>query len=249
MVLTNNQKGQKYAMLDIITDGDLTLELSDKLLNFISRQDLKNGDRLPAERALAGIFGVTRGNVRKAMLVLENLGKVERRRGAGTYVANQLDELDENQSANQVFHDVMEIRCIIEPKIAELACARRTAKQLDQLKIITCDHQKRLLTGQPEGDLDAQFHYCFAQCSGNQRLAEIMKWLNELYRVGRASGMRNDEWRQFSVNTHLRIIDALERRSVKECKAAVESHLAVVLEKHPLAVGGNNISDQVDGDD
>ena len=42
-------------------------------------------------------------------------------------------------------------------------------------------------------------------------------------------------WRQFSVSSHLRIIDALERRSPEDSRKALEEHIDTVIHKHLFA--------------
>ena len=49
---------------------------------------LKPGDRLPPERQLAELFGVSRNSVRDAIRVLELTGMVIARQGEGTVVAD-----------------------------------------------------------------------------------------------------------------------------------------------------------------
>lgn len=65
----------------------LYLELQDAVRALIVRQELQPGDRLPTERALMQRFGVSRITVTRALLNLETEGLVDRRQGAGTFVA------------------------------------------------------------------------------------------------------------------------------------------------------------------
>ncbi len=63
------------------------LQIVEELLGRIERGDLAPGDRLPSERDLAETFGVNRRTLRDALDVLDRRGLVDRRRGAGTFVA------------------------------------------------------------------------------------------------------------------------------------------------------------------
>ncbi len=51
-------------------------------------QDLKPGDRLPPERQLVQMLGVSRGSVRDAIRSLELMGLLEPRQGIGTVVCD-----------------------------------------------------------------------------------------------------------------------------------------------------------------
>lgn len=214
-------------------------QLLDTLWRFIRNGNFQIGDRLPSERAMAEALGISRTSLRKAIQVLAARGLLESRHGDGTYLRQTPDvvtTLPADTGDLDAFADILEAREILEPAIAELACLRHTQEQLDQLKIITCDQQRRLLTGQDDGELDAAFHTALARCSGNAALVELMDDINTRYRHCRAPELRDREWRQFSVDTHLRIIDALERRSIAECRAAVLEHLRAVRQTHPYIV-------------
>ena len=125
--------------------------------------------------------------------------------------------LEAVDSEGLMFDEVTEYRRIVEPGIAEIAAVRHTSEQLDRLKIIACDQQRRLLVGENDGDLDARFH------------------LNRIYAKGRTPELRDTPWRQFSVSSHLRIIDALERRSPEDSRKALEEHIDTVIHKHLFA--------------
>jgi GntR family transcriptional regulator len=55
---------------------------------------LTPGDRLPPERELAATLGISRPTLRRALEQLEAAGRIERRQGSGTYLAEPRVELD-----------------------------------------------------------------------------------------------------------------------------------------------------------
>lgn len=68
-------------------DGTLASRLSRAVGALIAGGELRPGDRLPAERALAAVTSVSRGTVVAAYADLADSGIVERRQGSGTRVA------------------------------------------------------------------------------------------------------------------------------------------------------------------
>ena len=199
-------------------------KLSERLRQFMAENHFRDGDKLPPERALAESFGVSRNSVREAIHALAERGLLESRHGDGTYVRVPDMEplrsaiLEAVDSEGHLFDEVMEYR--------------RTPEQLDRLKIIACDQQRRILIDGDDGELDAQFHLCLAECSGNRLLINTVALLNEQYASGRTADLRDASWHQFSVASHLRIIDALERQSAEDCRKAVEEHLDTIVHKH-----------------
>ena len=216
-------------------------KLSERLQQFMAEGNFRDGDKLPPERSLAESFGVSRSSVREAIRALAEKGLLESRHGDGTYVRVPDIEplrnaiIEAVDSEGMMFDEVTEYRRIVEPAIAELAALRRTPDQLDRLKIIACDQQRRFLLGEDDGDLDARFHQQLAECAGNRLLTETIIRLNALYAGGRTPDLRDEAWRQFSMSSHLRIIDALERQSPGEARKAVEDHLGHIAQKHLFA--------------
>ena len=121
--------GEKYMDgLQKINKGLLTAKVEEKLLDFILREPIEVGEKIPNEFTLAEMFGVGRGTVREAVKSLASKGVLEVRRGLGTFViststleqdplglANVLD--DQYELALQLF----EVRLMFEPEIAALA--------------------------------------------------------------------------------------------------------------------------------
>jgi GntR family transcriptional regulator len=76
----------------------LYIQIADGLLEKIEGGELSPGERLPPERELSQMLGVNRMTLRRALQRLELQGLLDRRQGAGTYVAapkieRQADEL------------------------------------------------------------------------------------------------------------------------------------------------------------
>ena len=57
-------------------------EIADQIRGELSNRRLRPGDRLPAERALAEQFGVSRNTLREALRSLENSGLLRLQKGA-----------------------------------------------------------------------------------------------------------------------------------------------------------------------
>jgi DNA-binding GntR family transcriptional regulator len=56
------------------------------ILSKIESGDISPGQRLPTERELVILYGVSRPTVAKALSRLQHQGVIERRAGSGTYV-------------------------------------------------------------------------------------------------------------------------------------------------------------------
>jgi DNA-binding FadR family transcriptional regulator len=74
--------------------------VAEQLLEYIAREKLLPGDRLPTEQGLAEILGATRNVTREAVKVLAAIGRLSVRRGAGIFVASSPGILAEDQLAH-----------------------------------------------------------------------------------------------------------------------------------------------------
>jgi len=75
-------------------------EIVNELLDKVGAGDLKIGDRLVPETDLATQYVVSRHTIREAMRCLQDLGMIERRKGAGTYLISDQPKKDFSYSIN-----------------------------------------------------------------------------------------------------------------------------------------------------
>ncbi|MFM1652421.1 GntR family transcriptional regulator [Brevibacillus sp. B_LB10_24] len=69
-------------------------QLKEIIVEEIESGKLQHGDKLPSERDLAEQFNISRMTARHAISILEREGVVERRVGAGTFIARKRIEMD-----------------------------------------------------------------------------------------------------------------------------------------------------------
>jgi len=109
--------------------------LAKQICDLIAAGDVGPRARLPSERTLAERFGVSRTQVREAIIALEVQGVVEVRVGSGIYVA----EAPEARSVTFELPrgpgpiETLRARVVIESEIAALAAIERKDSDLDRL--------------------------------------------------------------------------------------------------------------------
>jgi DNA-binding transcriptional regulator YhcF (GntR family) len=111
----------------------------DQLRRAINVGDYLPGERLPAERTLADVLGVSRVVVQRALRVLQGEGSIETRRGGtgGAFVAApehrlRLQTARVTDQLPQIEQE-LEFRLAIEPRAAALAAQRRSLRDLELL--------------------------------------------------------------------------------------------------------------------
>src|SRR5690242_12175666 len=111
----------------------------DRMLDLLKTGMLRAGDRLPSERELIEIFGVSRPSLREALRALAMLGVVDTRHGGGAYISDLeprtlLAPLDFFLSLSQAnLADAFESRRIVETEIARKAATNATGEDVEAL--------------------------------------------------------------------------------------------------------------------
>jgi len=136
-----------------------------------------NGYLLPSERDMAAQFGVARNTLRRIIRQIEAEGLIESHPGRGSVVrlsplGDQMSRADVTPPTTQTSPaDLLEMRTLLEPLVAELAARRATPEQISALEAV---HQDAVEVKEP-ATLDhwvAELHHLLWRATGNAALLE-----------------------------------------------------------------------------
>jgi DNA-binding FadR family transcriptional regulator len=186
------------------------------------------GEALPPERALAGMYGVSRDTVREAIRELSDAGYLVPRRGryGGTFVADPLPRPAAPTEVDRAeIDDILGMRRIIEGGAARAAAGRTmTAEERDALwQRYTATRDAGL---EDYRRLDSLLHLAIAEAAGIRSLvplvaenrARINVWLDSFPLLPRAI--------EHSEVQHERIVTAILAGRADAADAAMRDHLA-----------------------
>ncbi|MEZ7004336.1 FadR/GntR family transcriptional regulator [Streptomyces sp. AD55] len=215
------------------------LSVALQVLESITNGHYSAGDRLPSDRDLAEVTGVSRLTVREALLALEFLGVVQVRPGEGTYITahgGRSSVFDEIVGAEQVRvspEEVLEARRTVEVGLIPLVVERATPADIQRLRTVI-DNSEALVE-QPGrlGDfvhLGLLFHTEIARCARNTHLTGISTALvdldeNPLWTLLNAWAMQSVEARREQIREHHRLVDAIEAKDVTTAQQLARDHL------------------------
>jgi GntR family transcriptional repressor for pyruvate dehydrogenase complex len=207
-------------------------KIVEQIKGLIKDGQLKPNDQLPAERELAKMLGCSRTSLREACRVLESEGLIISKPGGGRFIQKvdqrlilkyQINPIDILEKSTII--QFLEVREVLEPKIAEFACERATNKDLEKLKNALERMKDKLLVFEKEIDADSNFHLALAEASHNFLLISFMETNLNLYRQVRKQTLRKTERYYESINEHKAIYDAIINRDSKLAVNAVNNHL------------------------
>ena len=157
-----------------------------RILELIRTGSLRPGDRLPPERQLIEIFGISRPSLREALRALSTLGVIELRHGGGAFVGDLeaktlLAPLDFFLSLTKTnLKDAFDCRLVIENEIVRRGAGKARRSDVSELNRIVEAHET--IQDDPVGFriLDTQFHEKLSAIAGNAVLQRIAYGLYNL---------------------------------------------------------------------
>lgn len=238
------------------TDSVEGLEQTARLLELIRLRGFQPGDKLPSERDLAALFGMSRSAVRESLIRLDTLRIVESRPKSGVYLQPYgaersieamvlFAETNTPLTAAEVVQSV-ELRSVLEIEAIRLACLRRTQEDLDALQQILRDSAAALERGETLAELDPLFHKAIVAATKNDVL---LRFINVFYRMSRKRRQIYFHEQQQSKRSHaqhLKLYKAIEAQDGELGQQILRRHLKGVdayfrmffSEVHPQAAPG-----------
>lgn len=218
---------------------------------FLSHQ-LQVGDKLPSERDLANLFGVSRNSVREALQILALRDVIEIRRGGGSYVKQSntqfMDELSERLTVTDehLIFEMLEVRSALEVEAVSLAAQRATAEDLHNIRKSLKEMAIFGKDEKAEAQADFHFHMHIIKASHNSiliHLAEtLMGQMEQTVYATRQHRFVNLDRYEETYNEHKNIYIALASGDSELAKSLMATHLMKVrkeLSKESVAFDGN----------
>jgi len=205
----------------------------------IRRGGLQRGDRLPSERQLSQLLGVSRPSVREALHSLEALGIIAERVTSGPESAKVLaTEPSDALTSMLRLHiglsnfaevEVVQTRLIVEEWAVREAAAKATAAEIAQLTQMLEAMEKPGVDILQFNALDSIFHTSIAQASRNRLIAYLTGALRDTVERHRLSAMRAlGPWPEVSKclqAEHRSILNAISAGDADAAAAALKDHL------------------------
>lgn len=200
---------------------------------------LRSGDRLPGERQLGEMLGVSRATVREALRVLEALEIVRVNRGSGrgagsvivTEPGGAMTRLLGAHLALSHFsmEDVVETRIAVEVSAVALAAQRADPEHVEGLASVLARMADTELGPGDFYELDTAFHVAIADASGNRLLSYLMQAIRDVVRTEMLGSLdRVTDWAETSAllrTEHEAILAAIRAGDAPRAAALIRRHI------------------------
>lgn len=212
--------------------GSVSDLIAQRILEMISSERLRPGDRLPSERELAVLLGASRPSLREAFRSLRAQGYVDIRHGSGVFVADpattsslQAAVRDEQMSLAELF----DMREVIELPAAAWAACNHNAQRLDRVteayETLTAANLVPGIAWRRLQELDAAFHMRIVEAAGNRFLIRTLGVLQEMLARGMETTLQIPGRLEKSRRDHKRILDALLAADPTAARRAAGAHI------------------------
>lgn len=217
--------------------GTLYENVAMQIEALITGESLKAGDKLPPERELADIFGVSRTCIREAVKSLAARGFLSIEHGRGVFVREHanVSEADVDQILKQILwtkpedmHNLFEIRRLIEPQGASWAAERATEQELSNICMLVENYQQEdasRVNFIKSWETDTKFHLAIAKASRNGVLVRIMESMLDLMAESRKQTLQVAHRLIKSGNEHRLICEAIVNRDPAAASKCMLNHL------------------------
>lgn len=211
--------------------SDAVLE---ELKRMIRNNDIRVGEKLPNQNALAAQLGVSRTSLREAISKLALFGAIDQKPGVGTVLISKYLALNADtiapplMSDTQAASELNKARQIIEIGAAALASECATDQQIKKAGELIREMKKALETDNAQKyiELDMAFHLQVAQSTNNRFIiysynsmqGYIEQYIQECLNL-------IPEMQKTSIGFHINIYQAIKSRDAEKAALQMKTHI------------------------
>lgn len=210
--------------------GKLLVEqVEEDLYRLIKETPYRVDEKLPNEFKLAETFEVSRSTIREAIRSLTSKGILEVRRGSGTYVVGTFLPEDDPlgikgfEDKEAIALDLVDVRLMIEPAMAEAACKNATDEEIEHLKELCDIVEEKALNGENYIKEDIAFHCFVAECSKNKIVEQLIPIIDTA--VMMFVNITHKKVLNETLLTHRAVADAIADRDPVGARNAMIMHM------------------------
>ena len=203
----------------------VVLLVIERIKEALVHKELRPGEYLPSEEALARSLGVGKSSVREAIKMLQAMGVVEVRRGQGTLIREHLGDDIINPLIFQLImeggriDDVVDIRMMFEPAYTIMAMHRATREDIEAIKATVDSFEQVISRGEQQAEDDIAFHLAILQATHNPFVIRIGETILQLFKASISRSMTDIP--RVALEDHRRILAAFLARDESALRSAI----------------------------
>lgn len=203
--------------------------VADQLIQIIITDELQAGDKLPNEFELAKLLNVGRGTIREAMKKLESQNILVIKQGSGTFISDKKGLMEDPMGLRffkdklKLAKDLLDIRMLIEPAIAEMAALNATKEDIEKIRYYSKKVEKDVLNKIDHHENDVLFHTAIANSTDNLVVPNLIPIINKSIKV--ITNVTYRELAELTIENHREILSAISDHNPVLAKDAMILHI------------------------
>jgi GntR family transcriptional repressor for pyruvate dehydrogenase complex len=219
----------------------VSAQIAEQIRSSILAGEFTPGEKLPPERELAEMFGVSRPSVRQAINMLASSGMVISSQGVGTIVLSLVDSTAEThlsellRGEQERALDILEVRKGVEGWTSFYAAQRALPEDLSRLQMVINAMETNFDSGVNSLDYDVNFHILIARATHNVAWLQLMQTLFDSMRKFQQSVWRSiyfpKEDYRIAYDFHRQIFNAIRAKDGAKAQELMLEHLNIAQER------------------
>jgi DNA-binding FadR family transcriptional regulator len=228
--------------LQTVEPRRLYRQIAEQIAGLIDAGEFARGARLPAERELASLLGVSRTSVREAIISLEIAGLVEVRVGTGIFVTASRTAAGTDVDKGPGPFELLSARKLIEGEIAALAASHAKAADVDALRQSVARMTSHVDDFAMREQSDREFHLGIAKATRNSSLELVVEglWNQRAELWGRMQQhFHTETLARQTIRDHAAILAAVAAHDAGAARSAMRRHIGRVAREFQRGVTDN----------
>ncbi len=211
-------------------------QVFEQLRDRITERTWLPGTKIPSEKSLADMLGVSRVSVREALQMLSSLGLLETTHGGGTYVREYSGEVFLNPLLPMLALDtpdilhVLEYRKMIEKGIVSLVVERAGSAEIEELESAFHAMVEHKNDPRAFAQADLSFHLALARATANPVVIKVNAVITDILKVS-MYGIVDSLGTKDGLYYHRKILDAIKARKGSRAESLMAEHVERTIQR------------------
>lgn len=226
-------------------------EMRTKIGDYILKNGLVSGDRLPSIGEFSTLMGASSSVIREVLRTFETIGIVSIVNGRGVYIANPnlLKQTDQNihfELDRAYIIDLIALRRLLEREAIRLAIEQASQDEIAELEAAARALMVNFYSGKCESKYDTQFHNTLYMLAHNRAFISFQKMCDKAFAfLSPEPGRIYDPYAE-SLPWHWDLYLAIRKRNLEEAlqigDRITENTLQITLNLQPEAFAPNEVT-------
>ncbi|HET7627310.1 MAG TPA: FadR/GntR family transcriptional regulator [Bacillales bacterium] len=206
----------------------LSAIVAEEIKQYIKKNRLSEGDRLPSIETMMKNFGTGRSTLRESLQILETSGIVQVVNGKGTFVKNvqsyRVQTSFEAENKKKFLLELLDVRMALEGKAVDLVVQHAAQDEIETMEAYMRQYKIHLEAGDRKAanECDFRFHQVIYESCNNELLNGMIRSLQEQFMAFWEAPFGIENIFDHTFEFHLELLDGLKRKDPAAARTAFE---------------------------